>query len=79
MPEMGNELATLGSAAAGHGQFRCRRLSVVVAKVGRWLAFCRVQRRRRDGTGGIETSVGWFEDAKTFPIENSGNLSRQFA
>ena len=40
MPEMGSELATLGSAAAGRGQFRCRRRSVAVAKVGRWLAFC---------------------------------------
>jgi hypothetical protein len=38
--EMGKELATLGSAAAGCGQFRCRGRSVAVAKVGRWLAFC---------------------------------------
>ena len=41
MSEMGNELATMGSAAAGRGQFRCCLRSVVLAKVGRWLAFCR--------------------------------------
>ena len=40
MPEMGNALATTGSADADRGQFHWRRWSVAVANVGRWLAFC---------------------------------------
>jgi len=40
MTEAVNVLATLGSLAAGRGQFRWRRWSVAVAVVGRRLAFC---------------------------------------
>lgn len=37
---MGNELAMMGNAVVGSGQFRCRCWLVAVAKVGKWLAFC---------------------------------------
>ncbi len=40
MPETGSSLATVGSLAAGHGQFRRRSWSIAVATVGRWLAVC---------------------------------------
>lgn len=40
MPEMGNAHATMGSAAAGRGQFHWRCRSVAVLKVGSRLAFC---------------------------------------
>ncbi len=33
-------LATVGSLAAGVGQFRWRSWSIAVAKAGSWLAFC---------------------------------------
>lgn len=46
MPEMGNELAKLGITAAGRGQFRSCRRSVVVAKVGMWLSFCTIPTSR---------------------------------
>jgi len=41
-PQIGNEMAMMSSLDAGRGQFRCRRRSLAVAKVARWLAFCTV-------------------------------------
>ena len=41
MPGKGNSSATVGSLAAGQGQFRGQSWSIAVANVGRWLAFCR--------------------------------------
>lgn len=35
MPEVGNELPTMGSPIAGHGQLRWQRWSVSLAKVGK--------------------------------------------
>jgi ribosomal protein S18 acetylase RimI-like enzyme len=44
MPPMCSLLATVGSLVAGHGQFCWLSWSTAVAKVGRWLAFCKMKR-----------------------------------
>jgi hypothetical protein len=54
LAKVGSELATVGSLVAGRGQFRWRRWSVAVAKVGKWLAFCSLElsaQRERDLMG----------------------------
>ena len=71
MPEMASELLTSGSAAAGRGQLRCRRRSVVVAKVGRWLAFCTYAGIGRHGGGAELTTTHKIVDTRT----NRGNFN----
>jgi hypothetical protein len=76
MPGMGNELATMGSAVAGRGQFRCRRRSVAVAKVGRWLAFCTIDEGAPYLSAGRQmlNGYGWGLGWETQPRSRDGKF-----
>lgn len=62
---MGYELATMGSAIASRVQFRWRRWSGAVAKMGSWLEFCTCEGIGRHGRGAELTTTHKIVDSRT--------------